>query len=317
MRVLITGISGFAGGYLAELALEQGAELHGTVLTRVTVPALTPFLAKVTLHRVDLTDLEATRGLLAEIRPDWVFHLAGWSVVGEVWEHRAEPLRINVQTAFSLLEGLRILKLRARLLLVSSGAVYGIVPETRQPISEESPLRPLTPYALSKACLELYALQYVHGEGLDVITVRSFNHMGPRQGPGFVCADLAREIVLVESGRTDALQVGNLEARRDFTDVRDMVRAYWLALEHGEQGEVYNIASGKAVSVRELVDRLCALARRPIRVLPDISRWRQNDVPILVGDPTKFRALTGWIPEIPLERTLADVLDDWRQRDSL
>ena len=315
MKVLVTGISGFAGSYLAELALDQGVELHGTVLTRLAVPPLAPFSGRVTLHQVNLTDPEATRSLLARVGPDWIFHLAGWSAVGEAWEHRAEALRVNVQTTFSLLEGLRVLKLRCRVLLVSSGTVYGAVPETRQPISEESPLRPLTPYALSKACLELYGAQYVRGEGLDIVTVRAFNHFGPRQGPGFVSADLAREIVLIESGRAEALQVGNLESRRDFTDVRDMVRAYWLALAHGERGEVYNIASGKAVSVRELADRLCALARRPIRVLPDLGRWRQNDLPILVGDPTKFRALTGWTPEISLERTLADVLDDWRRRN--
>ena len=311
MKVLVTGISGFAGGYLAELALDQGVTLHGTVLT-----GLAPFPGRVTVHQIDLTDLEATRGLLARIGPDWIFHLAGWSAVGEAWEHRAEALRINVQTTFSLLEGLRILKLPARVLLVSSGAVYGAVPETRQPISEESPLRPMTPYALSKACLELYATQYAQGEGLDIVTVRAFNHMGPRQGPGFVCADLASTIVAIEEGRAETLEVRNLEARRDFTDVRDMVRAYWLALAHGERGEVYNIASGKAVSIREIVDRLCALARCPIRVLSNPGRWRQNDLPTLVGDPTKFRTLTGWTPEIPLERTLADILDDWRRRNS-
>ena len=316
MKVLVTGISGFAGGYLGQLVLEKGVELHGTVLTRPVVPALAPLIQGVTVHQVDLMDLGATQGLLARVGPDWIFHLAGWSAVGGAWEHRAEALRVNVRTTFSLLEGLRTLKLRARMLLVSSGAVYGDVPETRQPISEEFPLRPLTPYALSKACMELYATQYAHGEGLDIVTVRAFNHLGPRQGPGFVCADLAREIVLVEAGRSDALQVGNLEARRDFTDVRDMVRAYWLALAHGQRGAVYNIASGKAVSVREIVDRLCALARRPIRVMPDLARRRQNDLSILVGDSTKFRALTGWTPEIPLERTLADVLDDWRRRSS-
>lgn len=311
MKVLVTGISGFAGRFLAELALDRGVTLHGTVLT-----GLAPFPGRGTVHQIDLTDFEATRGLLAQIGPDWIFHLAGWSAVGEAWEHRAEALRINVQTTFSLLEGLRILKLPARVLLVSSGAVYGAVPETRQPISEESPLRPMTPYALSKACLELYATQYAHGEGLDIVTVRAFNHMGPRQGPGFVCADLASTIVAIEEGRAETLEVRNLEARRDFTDVRDMVRGYWLALAHGERGEFYNIASGKAVSIREMVDRLCALARCPITVRSSPGRWRQNDLPILVGDPTKFRTVTGWTPEIPLERTLADILDHWRQRNS-
>jgi len=316
MRVLVTGISGFAGSHLAELVLDQPAELHGTVLSRVSVPALGRRLEQVHVHRLDLTDLAATRDLLSRVAPDWIFHLAGWSAVGEAWEHRAEALRINVQTTFSLLEGLRALKLPARVLLVSSGAVYGAVPETRQPIHEEMPLRPLTPYALSKACLELYAVHYALGEGLDIVTVRAFNHFGPRQRPGFVSSDLARKIVEIEEGRTEALQVGNLEARRDFTDVRDIVRAYWLALRHGERGEIYNIASGKAVSVREIVDGLCALSHRPIQVRPDPRRQRRNDLSVLVGDPTKFRTLTGWTPEIPLERTLADILEDWRQRDA-
>lgn len=316
MRVLVTGISGFAGSHLAELALDQHAELHGTVLSRASAPALGQRLERAHVHRLDLTDLVATRDLLSHVAPDWIFHLAGWSVVGEAWEHRAEVLRINVQTAFSVLEGLRVLKLPARVLLVSSGAVYGAVPETRQPIHEEAPLRPLTPYALSKACLELYAVQYAVGEGLDIVTVRAFNHFGPRQGPGFVSSDLARKIVEIEEGRAETLEVGNLEARRDFTDVRDIVRAYWLALRHGKRGEIYNIASGKAVSIREIVDRLCALARRPIQVRPDPGRQRRNDLSVLVGDPTKFRSLTGWTPEIPLERTLADILEDWRRRNA-
>jgi len=314
VKVLVTGISGFAGGHLAELALRQGAELHGTVFSHPEVPALARCLDRITLHRVDLTDLDTTERLLARVRPDWIFHLAGWSASGKAAKHRAEVLRVNVETAFSLFEGLRAVKLRARVLVVSSGAVYGAVPETRQPISEESPLRPLTPYALSKACLELYASQYVHGEGLDIVTVRAFNHLGPRQGLGFVGADLARAIVAIEEGRAEALDVGNLEARRDFTDVRDMVRAYWLALAHGARGEVYNIASGKAVSIGELVDRLSALARRPVRVLPDPARRRENDLSVLVGDPARFRMLTGWTPEIHLETTLADILADRRQR---
>lgn len=314
MRVLITGLTGFAGSHLAELALAEGAEVHGTVLPANPPPGdLAPLLPRVGLHPCDLTQPGAVARVLGEVRPDRVFHLAGVSVVGGSWANRAEVLRVNVEGAFHLLEALR--EVPTPCLLVSSAEVYGLVDEASQPIPETAPLRPVSPYALSKACQELYAAYYALAERLPVVTVRAFNHIGPRQGPGFVCADLARQVALIEAGQAPpVLAVGNTEARRDFTDVRDMVRAYWLALDKGLPGEVYNAASGRAVAIREVVELFRAMARVPIEVREDPSRLRPVDLPLLLGDAGKLRAATGWAPVIPLETSLADALADWRRR---
>jgi len=314
VRVLITGVTGFAGSHLAELALAEGAEVHGTVLPGSPPAAdLAPLLARVRLHPCDLTEPGAAARVLGEVRPERVFHLAGLSVVGSSWARRAEVLRVNLEATFHLLEALR--EIPAPCLLVSSAEVYGLVDEASQPIPETAPLRPVSPYALSKACQELYAAYYILAERLPLVTVRAFNHIGPRQGPGFVCADIARQVAAVEAGQAPpALAVGNLSARRDFTDVRDMVRAYWLAPDKGLPGEVYNAASGTAVAIREVVEIFRGLARVPIEVLEDPARFRPVDLPLLLGDAGKLRAATGWAPAIPLRTSLADTLADWRRR---
>ncbi len=314
MRVLITGLTGFAGSHLAELALAEGAEVHGTVLPG-SAPSddLAGLLDRVRLHPCDLTEPGAVARVLGEVKPDRVFHLAGMSVVGSSWAHRTEVLRVNVEVTFHLLEALR--ETPAPCLLVSSAEVYGLVEEASQPIAETTPLRPLSPYALSKACQELYATYYALAERLPLVTVRAFNHIGPRQGPGFVSADLARQVAAIEAGRVPpVLAVGNTSARRDFTDVRDMVRAYWLALAKGLPGEVYNAASGTAVSIREVIEIFRALAGVPFEVREDPSRFRPVDLPLLLGDAGKLRAATGWAPAIPLRTSLADTLADWRRR---
>lgn len=314
MRVLITGLTGFAGSHLAELALAEGAEVHGTVLPGGPPPRdLAGLLDRVRSHPCDLIEPGAVARVLGEVQPDRVFHLAGMSVVGSSWAHRAEVLRVNVEVTFHLLEALR--ETPAPCLLVSSAEVYGLVEEASQPIAETTPLRPLSPYALSKACQELYATYYALAERLPLVTVRAFNHIGPRQGPGFVSSDLARQVAAIEAGRVPpVLAVGNVSARRDFTDVRDMVRAYWLALEKGLPGEVYNAASGTAVSIREVIEIFRALAGVPFEVREDPSRFRPVDLPLLLGDAGKLRAATGWAPAIPLRTSLADTLADWRRR---
>ncbi len=313
MRVLITGIAGFAGSHLAELALAEGAEVAGTVLPGTTATALDATAARLTTLACDLTVPGAAARALATVRPDRVFHLAGLSAVGASWARRVEVLRLNLEVTAHLLEALRAHP--APCLLVSSADVYGSVPETAQPIRETQPVAPLSPYGLSKACQELYAGYYARAEGLPVVIVRAFNHVGPRQGPGFLWSDVARQIAAIEKGRQPpVLEVGALETRRDFTDVRDMVRAYWLALERGEPGGVYNAASGRALSVAEVVDGFRGLAACPVEVRSVPERRRPLDPPLLLGDAGRLRALTGWVPRIPLEQTLADVLADWRQR---
>ena len=315
MKVLVTGIAGFAGSHLAELALASGAEVVGTVLPGAPADNLAALGTAVRTVPCDLTRPgEAARVLLDE-RPDRVFHLAGASVVGTSWAERAEVLRTNLEGTYQVLEGLRAHP--ARCLLVSSGEVYGAVPETDQPIREDQLLSPLSPYALSKACQEMYARFCARAEGVPLLVVRAFNHVGPRQGPGFVWSDIARQVAAIETGTvTPILEIGTVTTRRDFTDVRDMVRAYWLALEHGKAGETYNAASGVATPIREILDGFLALASRPIEVRPSPARVRPVDLPLLVGDARRLSALTGWQPRIPLRQSLSDVLADWRWRTS-
>jgi len=313
MKALITGMAGFAGSHLAELALAEGAQVAGTFLPSAPVDNLTRIAGRAATFPCDLTEPGAAARVFAETRPDRIFHLAGASVVGTSWARRAEVLRANLESTFQVLEALR--SHRVPCLLVSSGEVYGLVPEADQPITEAQPVAPVSPYALSKACLELYAGYYARAEGLPVVVVRAFNHVGPGQGPGFVWSDIARQVAAIEKGLTPpVLEIGTLHTRRDFTDVRDIVRAYWLALERGEPGQLYNAASGRAVAIRDVLDGFLALADRPIEVRSNPARVRPIDPPLIVGSAERLHALTDWVPRVPFERSLADVLADWRTR---
>jgi GDP-4-dehydro-6-deoxy-D-mannose reductase len=313
VKVLITGIAGFAGSHLAELALREGAEVVGTVLPGAPTDNLGVLRKDVATLDSDLTEPGAAAAVLRATRPDRVFHLAGASVVGTSWELRADVLRTNLEATYQICEGLR--RHPVPCLVVSSGEVYGIVPEAEQPIPESRPWAPLSPYALSKASQELYAGYYARAEGVPLVIVRAFNHVGPRQGLGFVWSDVARQIADIEKkqGR-GVLEVGSTTTRRDFTDVRDMVRAYWLVLDRAAPGSIYNAASGRAVSIRELIDGFLASATCPIEVRQVPQRVRLIDVPLLLGDASRLRALTGWAPTISFRQSLEDVLDDWRRR---
>jgi GDP-4-dehydro-6-deoxy-D-mannose reductase len=313
VKVLITGIAGFAGSHLAELALREGAEVVGTILPGAPVDNLATMQKDVTTVGCDLTEPGAAASVLLATRPDRVFHLAGAAVVGTSWALRADVLRTNLETMYQLCEGLR--RHPVPCLVVSSGEVYGVVPEAEQPIPETRRWAPGSPYALSKASQELYAGYYARSEGIPLVIVRAFNHVGPRQGLGFVWSDVARQIAEIERGREPAiLEVGTTTTQRDFTDVRDMVRAYWLLLARGEPGRTYNAASGKAMSIQEVIDGFLARAARPIEVRQVAERVRPIDLPLLMGDASRLRALTGWAPTIPLLQTLEDVLDNWRNR---
>jgi GDP-4-dehydro-6-deoxy-D-mannose reductase len=313
VKVLITGVAGFAGSHLAELALGEGAEVAGVILPGASADNLGAVRSRVRIVPCDLTQPGAIARVLEEVCPDQVFHLAGASVVSTSWALRESVLRTNLDGTFQLLEGLRARPAPA--LLVSSGEVYGRVPDSAQPIPERHPLEPISPYALSKACLELYAGYYARADRLPLVIVRAFNHVGPRQGPGFVWSDVARQIAVIESGGAPpVLEVGTVTTRRDFTDVRDMVRAYWLALERAAPGEVLNAASGRAVSIEDVIHGFLRLAKCPIEVRTVPARVRPLDIPLLAGDASRLRELTGWRPVIPIQQSLQDVLDDWRTR---
>jgi GDP-4-dehydro-6-deoxy-D-mannose reductase len=313
VKVLITGIAGFAGSHLAELALREGAEVVGSVLPDAPTDNLAAVQKDVATVSCDLTEPGAAAAMLRAMRPDRVFHLAGASVVGTSWALRADVLRTNLEATYQLCEGLR--RHPVPCLVVSSGEVYGVVPEAEQPIPESRAWAPLSPYALSKASQELYAGYYARSEGIPLVIVRAFNHVGPRQGLGFVWSDIARQIAEIEKGRGPmVLEVGTTTTRRDFTDVRDMVRAYWLLLARAQPGSTYNAASGHAVSIQEVIDGFLACAARPIEVRQVAQRIRPIDLPLLVGDARRLRTLTGWAPAVPFRQSLEDVLDDWRRR---
>jgi GDP-4-dehydro-6-deoxy-D-mannose reductase len=313
VKVLVTGIAGFAGSHLAELALGAGAAVIGTARPGAPTDNLAAVAKDVVTVPCDLTEPGAAARVLRAVRPDRVFHLAGASVVGTSWVLRADVLRTTLEGTFQVLEGLRAHP--APCLIVSSGEVYGAVPEEAQPIPEARPPAPLSPYALSKACQELYAAYYARGEGLPLVVARTFNHVGPRQAPGFLWSDIARQVAAAEEGQgPPVVEIGTTTTRRDFTDVRDVVRAYWQLLDRARPGETYNVASGTATAVQDVLAGFLALARRPIEVRVAAERVRPLDLPLLRGDAGRLRALTGWAPAIPLARSLADVLADWRER---
>lgn len=316
MRILITGITGFVGSHLAEYALARGdVEVFGTVRWRSRLENVEGFQEDITMVDCDLRDSSATRRCLMELKPDYIFHLAAQSFVPTSWTAPEETLTTNIISELNLLEAMRDIDKEIRIQVAGSSEEYGLVFEEEAPIKETNPLRPLSPYAVSKVAQDMLAYQYNRSYGLFTVRTRAFNHEGPRRGHVFVTSNFARQIAQIEAGKKEpVIEVGNLSARRDFTDVRDVVKAYWLALEKGEPGEVYNIGSGRAVTIREMLDMLLALTDVKIEVRPVPERMRPSDVELLLADVSKFNALTGWKAEIPLTKTLADTLDYWRAR---
>ncbi len=317
MRVLITGITGFVGSHLADyiLANHPDVEIYGMVRWRSRMDNIRHILDKVKLVEADLKDYISIRNILKEIRPDYIFHLAAQSFVPTSWKLPQETLQINILGQVNILEAMKELKLDAVIQIAGSSEEYGLVYEHELPIKETNPLRPLSPYAVSKIAQDFLGYQYFKSYGIKAVRTRGFNHTGPRRGDVFVSSNFAKQIAEIEKGKREpVIYVGNLESVRDFTDVRDMVRAYWLAVEKGEPGEVYNICSGKGLKIKEVLEILLAYSRVKVEVKVDPARLRPSDVPVLVGDNTKFRKRTGWKPEIPIEKTLKDLLDYWRER---
>lgn len=314
MRVLITGISGFAGSHLADLFLAQGKhEVFGTIKWRSNRDNIRHIEDKIHLVNCDIKDPYAVRSALEASRPDQIFHLAAQSYVPFSWAAPLETIETNIAGELNLFERVRELKLDPMIHIAGSSEEYGLVYPHEIPITEENPLRPLSPYGVSKIAQDFLGYQYHKSYGLRIVRTRAFNHTGPRRGEVFVTSNFARQLVEIERGqREPVLRVGNLEAVRDFLDVRDVVRAYALALEKGTPGEVYNIASGKGIAIRELLDRLIRLTDGAIKVEQDPDRLRPSDVELLTGSAEKFRKATGWRPEIPFDQTLKDLIDYWR-----
>lgn len=315
MKVLITGAEGFVGGHLARYLLAQpDVTVFGTTFFP---PQQFPQLSQmgVQLCQLDLADEELVLGLLKDLRPDHIYHLAAQSFVPESFENPWKTLSNNIQSQLNLLHNVVKLNLSPRILVVGSAEEYGAVSPDDMPINEQQELRPGSPYSVSKVAQDMLGLQYHLSHDLPVIRVRPFNHIGPGQSDRFVAAAFASQIAAIEKRERDpVLYVGNLDARRDFTDVRDMVRAYHLVMTLGEPGAVYNIGSGQAHSIQEMLDVLLHMADAPIRVQSDPARTRPVEVPIIVCDNRKIRATTGWEPAFAFEDTMADILNDWRER---
>ncbi|MGD2116055.1 MAG: GDP-mannose 4,6-dehydratase [Acidobacteriota bacterium] len=323
MRALITGITGFAGSHLAEylLAEQPDVEIFGTYRWRSrmeNIEHLGEMLGgRVRLVECELRDPSSVRWALEESRPDVVFHLAAQSFVPSSWTAPGDTVMSNVSGQINLFEAIRSLDLDPVIQIACSSEEYGMVQPDEVPIKETNPLRPLSPYAVSKVGQDFLGYQYFMSYGLKVVRTRGFNHTGPRRGDVFVTSNFARQVARIELGLNEpVIQVGNLDAVRDFTDVRDMVRAYWLAVTRARPGEVYNIATGEGLTIREVLDRLVAMAEVEVRVKTDPERLRPSDVQILIGDSSRFRADTGWEPRIPFDRTLRDTLDFWREREA-
>ena len=315
MKILITGVTGFAGSHLADFALARGdVEVFGTARWRSPNQNIEHIADKITVIDADLRDASSIESLVADIKPAWIFHLAAQSYVVSSWKLPSETITTNIVGTVNIFEAVRRAKYSPRILVACSSEEYGYVEPDEVPITEDNPLRPLSPYGVSKVGQDLLSYQYFKSYGLEVVRTRAFNHTGPRRGRVFVCSNFAIQIVEAQKGLRPHVNVGNLDAVRDFTDVRDTVRAYWLALEVAEAGDVYNICSGKGYSIRDVLEKLIAASGADVEVVVESDRLRPSDVPLLVGDNAKFVKQTGWHPQIPFDQTLSDVLAYWRER---
>jgi GDP-4-dehydro-6-deoxy-D-mannose reductase len=307
--MLVTGANGFVGPHLVRALAADGAEVYGVSLGEAPADA-----ALVGWRSLDLLDALALQAAVSEARPEAVVHLAGQSSAAASFADPAGTFRVNVEGTRLLLDAVGRLAPQARMLIVSSSEVYGPQPEDTR-VREDAPCRPVSPYASSKAEAERVSLDRAHEAGLDVVVARSFGHTGPGQAPRFVVPAFAQQIAAIESGSAEpCLRVGNLEVTRDLSDVRDVVRAYVALLRRGRSGIAYNVCRGVGVRLTDVVASLVAQARVPVRVETDPLRLRPADVPWLVGDPALIARDTGWHAGIPLEKTLGDVLEEWRAR---
>lgn len=316
-KALITGITGFVGSHLAELLLSEGYEVWGTTRPRSKTDNIDLIKYKLHLEDADLLDSHSLYSIVSKIKPDYIFHLAAQSFVQSSWASPANTMELNIVGTVHLFEAVRRAQLNSVIQIACSSEEYGLVYKNELPIKETNPLRPQSPYAVSKVAMDYLGYQYFMSYGLKIIRTRGFNHTGPRRGEVFATSNFAKQIAEIEKGKKQPIiEVGNLDARRDWTDVRDIVRGYLLSVTKGEPGEVYNICAEKAVKVGDMLDILISMStvKNKIKIKSDQTRMRPSDVPVLLGDCSKFRKVTGWKPEIPFEKTMEDLLNYWRDR---
>jgi len=315
MNVLITGITGFVGSHLVEFYLEKGYNIFGTCRWRSNLDNINHIKDQITLIECDVTDAYAVEKAIKQSEPDIIHHLAAQTFVPASWANPRSTLDINIIGTLNILEGARRAAFNPIIQICGSSEEYGMVKPDEIPIKETNPLRPLSPYGVSKVATDLLSMQYQQSYGLKIVVTRAFNHTGTRRGEVFVCSNFAKQIALIERGKQDVVYHGNLDVIRDFTDVNDIVRAYYLSIKNSTCiGKQVNICSGKGYKISEVLDILISYAEVEIKTLFDKSRSRPSDVPVLIGNYDLFKSLTGWYPKIPLKRSFSDLLNYWREK---
>ena len=311
MKALIIGAAGFVGSYLIHhLKNDLNWEVLATKMPQETIA-----IDDIAIYDLDILDKESIQQLLSELRPDAILHLAAQSSVGVSWKNPDLTIDVNIKGSIHVLDSIRTLDYTPRVLLIGSGEEYGHILPTETPISEDTVLRPGNIYAATKACQNMLGKIYADAYQMDIVSVRAFNHIGPNQTPIFVVADFCKQVAEIEAGLIPpVIHVGNLSAARDFSDVRDVVRAYGLLLQKGKSGETYNVGSGHAITIEEILRRILLQSKITIQVEIDEEKLRPVDVPIIEADISKLQACTGWKPEITLDQTITDVLTYWRNK---
>ena len=305
---LVIGAAGFVGKYLIDEMQADGMEVFATKLPHEKLDQV-----HASVYDLDIMDKEAIVGLLFEIRPDYIFHLAAQSSVGLAWKNPGLTVDVNIKGSINVMDAIRELFYKPRVLLIGSGEEYGHILPGETPITEENALRPGNIYAATKACQNMIGNIYSKAYDMELVMVRAFNHIGPGQAPMFVVSDFCKQVVEIEKGlREPGMKVGNLAARRDFTDVRDVVKAYVKLIQWGKSGETYNVGSGNAQEIRSVLNLIISKSTADISVEIDPNKLRPVDVPIIEADIAKLNRLTGWLPQIPLEQTIQETLDYWR-----
>jgi GDP-4-dehydro-6-deoxy-D-mannose reductase len=312
---LITGIGGFVGSHLSECLIEAGLTVQGIIRPSTALANISHLITRVKLHACDVRSLQDTAELLKKTKPDLVFHLAAISSVPEGERNQELVLQTNLMGTLNILEAVRRESPAARFILISSPEVYGRVNSEDNPVKEDQPVRPIHQYGVSKALAEQVTLFYHLTWGLSVVLLRPFNHIGPRQADSFVCSDFSRQVALIDLGRTEpVIRVGDLSPVRDFTDVRDVVRAYLLAAETCTPGRPYHIASGTGVRIKEILTTILSFTDIRVDVRQDPTRLRQVEIPVIIGDASRLVNETGWKRRYSLSRSLQDTFQYWKER---
>lgn len=314
-RAYVTGITGFVGSHLAEFLLSKNYKVYGLVRFRADMSNINHIKDQIELYTGDITDINSLRSSIGDCKPDEIYHLAANSYVPYSWTQPVETFNTNAIGFINLLETVRMLKLDTKIMIAGSSEEYGLVYEKEVPIKESNPLRPMSPYGVSKITMDLLAEQYVASYSMNIFIARAFNHTGPRRGENFVCSNFAKQVVEIVKGNRETLLKGDTSSIRDFTDVRDIVRAYVMGLNSDKikWGEPYNICTGKGYSIEEVITMLKDISKKEFETEIDPKRARPSDVPLLIGDNTKFVKATGWEPEYEFKKTLTDLYNYWKQ----